>query len=136
MGQLEPIDDRTDRLHVARDHHQLFLANGWSSIDSDETGTGGLTTTTGTTSEILLPCLAGDCTTVGLQMRPFGDSGDVTLAVNGTELASQPATGAWRLYKWAVPSAALHVGLNSFVLRVRRPMCLGDVLVSKGPTGR
>jgi len=32
VGQLEPIDAATDRLHVARDHHRLFLAAGWSSV--------------------------------------------------------------------------------------------------------
>ena len=130
MGELERIDDRTERLHVARDHHQMFLANGWSAIMGDETG--GFSMTTGREAEILLPCRAGACATIDLQLRPAAEPGRFALVVNGTPLVSQPTHDGWNLYRCLVPSAALHVGVNSFVLRVDRPVLLGDVLVTNG----
>lgn len=131
-GQLEPIDDSVDRLRVARDHHQLFLAAGWSAISGD--GAGGFSKTSGARAEILLPCGAGACSTVDMQLMPEGDGGTVGLEVNGAPLETQPMVGGWNRYRWAVPAGALHAGVNSFVLRVATPVVLSDVLVAKAGT--
>ncbi len=129
MGQLEPNDDRTDRLHVARDHHQFFLGTGWSPINADEVG--GFSVTVGAQAEILLPCEAGACSTVDLQLWPT-DSGDaIGLVVNGVSLTSQRMHSGWNWYRWTVPSTALRAGMNSLVLQVAQPTLLCDALVAR-----
>jgi hypothetical protein len=127
-GQLDRIDAATDRLHVARDYHQLFLAGGWSPITADETG--GFSMTTGRDAEVLLPCEPGACSTIELQLWSAADGQDVSIEVNSAPLAGQPLHSGWNYYRWSVPPASLHTGMNSVVIRPGQPVRLGDALIS------
>jgi hypothetical protein len=128
-SQLETIDAVTDRLHVARDHHQLFLAQGWSPISADETG--NFSMITGADGEILLPCDAGACASVDLQMWTDNEGSTVGLAINGAALPDQPLRAGWNMYRWTVSSAAVHAGMNSLVVRPSRPVRLADVWIAR-----
>lgn len=129
VGQLEPNDDRTDRLHIARDHQQFFLGAGWSPINGDEAG--GFSVTVGAQSEILLPCEAGACSTIDLQLWPTSDGDPIALIVNGVSLPPQPMRSGWGWYRWTVPATALRAGMNSLVLQPGQPTLLCDVLITK-----
>jgi hypothetical protein len=128
-GQLERVDEGHDRLHVARDHHQFFLGAGWSAISADETG--GYCITTGMDAEVLLPCEVGACSSVDLQLWTTADRETVRLAVNDTLLPLQPLHAGWNMYRWTVPAAALHPGMNSFVVEPSTAVRLGDILIAK-----
>ena len=128
VGQLEPIDAGTDRLHVARDHHRLFLAAGWSSVSSDETG--AFTVAVSSEAEVLLPCGAGACRGLELQLWAPDDHERVALSVNGTPLGPQALHSGWNLYRWAVPAASLHIGMNSLIVQPGRETRLGDILIA------
>jgi hypothetical protein len=126
-GQLEPIDAVTDRLHVARDHHQMFLAAGWSPVSTDETGS--FSFTTAAEAEILLPCETGGCTDLELQLWISEEGSSVGLAINGQPLARQPLRPGWNSYRWSVPATALVVGTNSVRIQPDHAIRLGDMLI-------
>lgn len=127
-GQLEPIDRRTARVHVARDHHAFFLGAGWSPVAADHAG--AFRATTSTRAEIAIPCSPGDCLAVSLQLRPVGAAGPLALMVNDTDLGAQWIAPEWNRYRWNVPPSSLRDGMNSFVLTPGEPVLLADVLVS------
>jgi len=132
--QLEPIDGNTRRLHIARDHHQLFLASGWSPVSADETG--GFAITTLADAEVLLPCAPGVCGTVTFQMWSDREGDAVALEVNGTRLPAQSLHPDWHSYRWDLPPDSIKMGMNSFVLKPDRPARLGDVWVASGAKAR
>lgn len=128
-GQMESVDSTTSRLHVARDYHQLFLANGWSPVEDDEAGTGGVATTTATTAELLMPGVGAHDLELDLQLRARSMPSVVSLAVNGQVGQEQSIAPGWQRYRWQVPHAVLRTGMNSLVLRVTAPVQVADMLV-------
>lgn len=124
--QLEQVDGATKRLHVARDHHRLFLGVGWSPVTSDETGPFAVTIQGD--AEVLLPCGKGDCRTIAVQL--WSDAGQrVDITVNGAHLDPLTVGAGWSVYRVAIPASARHVGMNSLVIGPQRPVRLADISV-------
>lgn len=125
-GQLERVDATTERLHIARDYHQMFLGAGWSPVGADDGG--GFVLSLAPTAELLVPCTAA-CAEVRLQIWSDADGGDVSLAVNGVGLPSQSLRAGWHDYSWPLPPEARREGVSSLVLAPGRQVRLADVLV-------
>lgn len=125
-GQLERVDATTERLHIARDYHQMFLGAGWSPVGADEGG--GFVLSLAPSAELLLPCTAA-CSELRLQIWSDADAGEVGLAVNGIGGAVQPLRAGWHDYAWPLASEARRDGVSSLVLKPSRQVRLADVLV-------
>lgn len=126
-GQLERIDAATERLHVARDYHQMFLGAGWSPVGADESG--GFVLSLSPEAELLLPCTPA-CASVRLQLSTEAGGTEVSLMVDGTPLPAQPLVAGWRSYTWALPAGVGSAGMHTVVLKPGRQVRLADVLVT------
>jgi Protein O-mannosyl-transferase TMEM260-like len=124
-GQLERIGPTTDRLHMARDHHDFFLGRGWRPVAVDETGAFRVVDTE---AELMIPCGTGACATADFQLSSES-AGLVGLSVNAIELDPQPLHPNWHRYRWSIPDSTLRPGMNSFVLKPSRVTLVGDVLL-------
>lgn len=126
-GQLERIDAHTERLHVARDYHEMLLGAGWSPVGADEGG--GFVVSIAPEAELLLPCTSR-CSSLSLQLWADAEGSAVGLQVDGVRLPPQPLGPGWRNYTWRLPDEAGGPGVHGLVITPGRPIRLADLHVT------
>ena len=134
LTHLTRIDDRTQSLHMARDHHAHLVGPGWSDVLADAVGP--YRETVAPEAELLIPVNDPTQLRIGVQLIALGDETSspksVRLRFNGEELETIVPAHVWRRFWWSVPAAAVARGVNSLGLTVEPTtarIAVSDVLV-------
>ncbi len=126
---LEPIDGRTTRLHMARDHHRELVGAGWDPVDVDDYGP--FRRMRDAEAELLIPAAGRAAIRLRVQAAPAGATNGIQIAltVNGRELMPQPFKAGWNRYDWTVPADIVRP-VNSVVVKTSvAGASVSDVLI-------
>src|SRR5262249_59987549 len=103
---------RTEQIPLGSEG-QSFLGQGWHAREQTGDGT-EFRWTSATEAEVLLPLARAGTLRVYVSALPFryprAPDATIDITVNGTRLAPQPMSPAFRTYEWIVPVERMRVG--------------------------
>jgi len=136
LTHLARVDERTQSLHMARDHHAELVGAGWTDVQADTVGP--YREIRGGEAELLIPMDEPEAVRIGVQLIAIGN-GDATaksvqMRFNDLLLETVTPSGAWQRYWWNIPAEVVRPGVNSLALTVgpaSARLAVSDVLIEE-----
>jgi hypothetical protein len=136
LTHLTRVDERTQSLHMARDHHAELVGAGWTDVQADTVGP--YREIRGREAELLIPLEEPVPVRIGVQLIAIGN-GDATaksvqMRFNDLLLETVTPSGVWQRYWWNIPAEVVRPGVNSLALTVgpaSARLAVSDVLIEE-----